>query len=302
MRGTDGLAEVKWREAQRFAALRGSATANALGSRRLLRADTSARRTPGASESAQTAGESGHKREIDGLRSRPATRSGRRSRLIREKIIGHGLPFVPAVFAGATGVPAVRWTLALLHEPARQQGRTVFLHPLIQQNGNLLSKIGGVREPRELVGLQGIARSRQQEFPRRLGLVVGHKGLPSEEPDSNTLVQTFQGLLQSYGLWKNVENSCGLRTAAGEASRAGVATGEEARIAASSEAMQACSACAGDYEDPDRTAGGEDDLPDEDGERELDEHEADTTGPDESEKRATRRQIDAVPEGFMNGE
>jgi len=64
--------------------------------------------------------------------------------------------------------------------------------------------------------------------------------------------------------------------------------------------MQACSACAGDYEDPDRTAGGEDDLPDEDGECELDEHEADGEG--RSEVLVTRKRRDAVPEGFMNGE
>jgi hypothetical protein len=95
-------------------------------------------------------------------------------------------------------------------------------------------------------------------------------------------------------MWKTLVDS---QIAIERASRAEGAARAEARIAGP--AMRTCSACAGDYEDPDRTAGSEDELMDEDGERELD---ADGSARSKHEVRATRTRRDAVPEGFMTGE
>lgn len=82
-----------------------------------------------------------------------------------------------------------------------------------------------------------------------------------------------------------MENVRGPRTANREANGA-----DELYTIGGSPAMQACSACAGDYEDPDRTSGSEDELPDEDAEREVDERDADGEELRENEVRPTRRQ------------
>ena len=68
---------------------------------------------------------------------------------------------------------------ALLDQPAREHGASVFFHPLIEQSANLLAEIGGMREARKLVALKRIARSREKKFPRRLGWGTGHFSLLS---------------------------------------------------------------------------------------------------------------------------
>jgi hypothetical protein len=103
--------------------------------------------------------------------SLPITNFGRRGRLIREKIIGHGLrgfaaPMVIGRDLFDDGV------LALAHQPARQQRRRVLIQPGIQQLGDLLAEIGGVVQTREFVALQGITRRREQELPRGLSFVI----------------------------------------------------------------------------------------------------------------------------------
>jgi hypothetical protein len=92
----------------------------------------------------------------------------RRSRLIREKIIGHGF---------AASIPVCRRflrhrVLALAHQQSRQQRRGVFFQPGIQQLGDLLTEIGGMVQAREFVALQGIAGSGEQELPRGLSFVI----------------------------------------------------------------------------------------------------------------------------------
>jgi len=78
------------------------------------------------------------------------TNFGRRGRLIREKIIGHGFA---APFAIDRDLFDHR-VLALAHQPARQQRRSVLIQPGIQQLGDLLAKIGSVVQAREFVALQ----------------------------------------------------------------------------------------------------------------------------------------------------
>lgn len=105
----------------------------------------------------------------------------RRRGSIRKNIIGHaaghGMPVRWKQFL-ARRVRGVTWRpLALLDQPARKHGASVLFHPLIQQSGNLLSEVGGMREARKLITLQRIARCGEKELPRRLGLGTGHVGL-----------------------------------------------------------------------------------------------------------------------------
>jgi len=103
---------------------------------------------------------------------------GRRGRLIREKIIGHGL----GSFAGSVAVYRRflrHRVLALPHQPSREQSRCVLLQPRIQQLRDLLTKIGGMVQAREFVALQGIAGSGEQELPGGLSFVI--QGVLREE-------------------------------------------------------------------------------------------------------------------------
>jgi hypothetical protein len=117
-----------------------------------------------------------------GCRSRTGAKIGWRTRLIGKKIIGRATRVVaPRVSTGDSLVirrwPFMRLTsrggmLALLHQPARQHSRCVLFKPGIQQLRDLLAEIGRVAQTGEFVALQGSARRREKELPRRLGLVI----------------------------------------------------------------------------------------------------------------------------------
>ena len=108
--------------------------------------------------------------------SRPAVR-GRGDRPIRKKIIGHGMPALLRRLAGSGGLQRMRRPLALFHQPAREHGTGVFFKPLIEKRADLLAEIGSMAKPREFVALERSARSREKELPRRLSLLIGHRGL-----------------------------------------------------------------------------------------------------------------------------
>jgi hypothetical protein len=126
--------------------------------------------------------------QLPGLRSRTRAKFARRSRLIREKVIGRSMRTVAArsgrrsplvggrslrVFRPLVGtVLASGGSFALLHQPPRQHGRGVFFQPGIEQLRDLLSEIGGMAEPRKLITLQRVPRRREKELPRWLGSVV----------------------------------------------------------------------------------------------------------------------------------
>ena len=156
-----------------------------------------------------------------------------RSETIRQKIIGHRIAAAAGRFGhGRLFRPEDR-DLALPNQPPRQVSRGVFVEPLIQQRGNLLPQIGGMAQARKLITLQGIARRREKEFPRRLGARSGQDGLLSDElstgVNNHTITYTrITSNCEGTGLWKNVQKS--------------------------EDFWRACSACAGDYEDPDLTA------------------------------------------------
>src|SRR6266851_8043519 len=103
---------------------------------------------------------------------------GRRGRLMREKIIGHGMHgLAPSIAVHRSFLHD--GVLALLHQPARQQSRSVLIEPGIQQLRDLFAEIGGVVQTRKFVAVQGIARGREQELPRRLSFVM-HGDLQSK--------------------------------------------------------------------------------------------------------------------------
>jgi hypothetical protein len=133
-------------------------------------------------------------------RSRASAKSRLRARLIREKIIGHGVcGLIPPIAGRRTFIVARRSrrafallarcrALALLHQPARQHGRGIFLQPDIQQLRDLLAEIGRVAKPRKLEALQGIAGSGEKKLPGRLRFVGTHGDLQREHGDVTSIV------------------------------------------------------------------------------------------------------------------
>lgn len=160
-------------------------------------------------------------------------RSTGRSGTIHQNIIGRRLAVARSGLRAGLEFRGQDRAFALFHEPASEHGRGVFLEPLIEEFANLLAEIGGVTETREFIGLQGSARSGEKEFPGSLGTKLRHGALPKERIGKyhrhiNTRVIVEASTFRITGLWKSVEKKEG--------------------------GLRLCSGCAGDYEDPDRSA------------------------------------------------
>ena len=110
------------------------------------------------------------------ITSRWAAICGRRTRSIRKKIIGHGMPTSRRRFARGSGLH-LRRALALLHQPARQHGGGILLKPLVEKRGDLFPKISGMAEAREFIALQRGAGGREKELPGGLDLLAMHEVL-----------------------------------------------------------------------------------------------------------------------------
>lgn len=115
-------------------------------------------------------------REI-GSPSRGAAVCGTCSSSIRKKVMGHGTPALLRQFVRGHGFGLARRPFPLLDQAARNQSASVFFQPLVEQSDNFLAEIGGMAETREFVTLQRVARSREKELPRGLGLGTKHWGL-----------------------------------------------------------------------------------------------------------------------------
>jgi hypothetical protein len=101
-----------------------------------------------------------------------------------------------------------------------------------------------VAEPRKLVTLQGVTGRGQEKLPRRLGFVI-QRDLQGKPRDSKRI------------LWKSVQIVClELQTEALHKLRTGDAV-TPPQAASQATCLRACSACAGDYEDPELTAWGD---------------------------------------------
>jgi hypothetical protein len=155
----------------------------------------------------------------------------RRNETIRQNIIRRDISVAAGGFrVGGFGCGVEGSALALLHQAACHHGLSVLVEPLIE-------KLSGVSEAGELVGLQSVARRGEKEVPGSLGARLGHENLqgPGDRAYrvySNSKVITVSSNTEMASLWKGVEKA-------------------EARLGC-------CSGCAGDYEDPDRSAWEED--------------------------------------------
>ncbi len=144
-----------------------------------------------------------------------------------------------------------------LSGPAGNHGVGILVEPLVEQGRDLLAEIGGVTESGEFVALQGVAGSGEKELPGWLGAIGIHGALRRKwitysvryRNSSHSMITSNNTVT---ALWKNAESE---------------------EISA-----RACSGCAGDYEDPDRSAWEEDF---EEGDGELLEEAGDEPGPDE---------------------
>jgi hypothetical protein len=157
---------------------------------------------------------------------------------IRQKIIGHRMAvgrhgFGNGLFPRGLDVGGAHIAIAQLEEHASNHSVGIFVEQLVDKGIDFLAEIGGVAETRELVTVQGVAGSGKEEFPRRLSAANVHgalrrKQLARDERNRITASMVLTSKYQVTGLWKTVET-------------------EE-------NSARACSGCAGDYEDPDRSA------------------------------------------------
>lgn len=100
---------------------------------------------------------------------------GLRSGSIRKKVIGHRMRSIAPRWLARKHVRRPRGAFPLLEKPAGKHGGGVFLQPLVDQRGNFLSEIRGVRQSRKFKTLEGVARSREKELPRGLSRAAGHR-------------------------------------------------------------------------------------------------------------------------------
>jgi hypothetical protein len=173
---------------------------------------------------------------------------------IRKNIIGHGMSIGRKQFVTRSRFRCPGKPLRLIHQQPREHSAGVFFDPLVQQRANFLAEIGGVTETREFITLQRIARSREEELPRRLRWGTGHVSLLGDQ-----CRKTNRVIINVYSTQSalSVENCAKLfctdllpldcQRTHNEPAGATV-------LNPSLPVTRACSACAGNYEDPDRTA------------------------------------------------
>ena len=210
---------------------------------------------------------------------------GRSENRIGKKVIGRGSVIWSPFGAAGRASGSSCWQLALVNQPTGHGRRGILLEPLVHQRADLFAKVGGMAEAREFIALQAVTRSSQQKLPGGLGAVAGHEGLlwgqGGQCRESITIVhhvKNYWRVLTCGKLWKT-------RGGASDAELTGVAEKtqqslrtDETRYGVCADANAdrlgeltlhaACSACAGDYEDPERSAPPEE-LPNEEYEGEY---------------------------------
>ena len=202
---------------------------------------------------------------------------------IGKKVIGRGNAIWSPFGAAGRAFGSSRRQLALVNQPSGHGGRGILLEPLVHQRPDLLAKVGGMAEAREFVALQAVTRSSQQKLPGGLGAVAGHGdllwGQGGQCRDSITVVyrvKNYCRVLSCGKVWKTPEDAAVAefteidektqRTPTAKKSRGGVGSFVSQRCGLALHA--ACSACAGDYENPERSAAPEE-FPDEEYEGEY---------------------------------
>jgi len=165
--------------------------------------------------------------------SSSSMRSARWNDTVRENIIGRTSALVSGGLRGRSGLFGEDGAFALIHKPASEHSRCVFLEILVEEGRQFLAEIGGVSEAGKFVGLEGVAGSGEKEFPGRLGVMGVHENLLEQvlwkrRGNSTTGASIVTSNHSANTLWKSVQ--------------------------AVENVWGACSGCAGDYEDPDRSA------------------------------------------------
>jgi len=195
--------------------------------------DTPPRMLPVSPTAAKNKRKRPEKLQREGEISVSSTRSARRNDVIRENIIGRRTALGSKGCGRRSGLFAEDGAFALIHEPASEHGCGIFLEVLVEEGGQLLAEIGGVSEAGEFVGLQRVARSGEQELPGGLRVIGVQENLLKQvlwkrRRDSSTIGNILTSNTDVSHLWKSVQSV--------------------------ENVWGACSGCAGDYEDPDRSA------------------------------------------------
>jgi len=140
--------------------------------------------TPGPSDFRSWSSVAGVKLRFEsrkiGFTSSGASICGRRDGAIRKKVIGHGVPVSRECFGMGSVLLSLRGPFPLLHQPAREHRRGIFLHPLVEKAANLFAEVGGMSKTREFKALQRIARGGEKELPRGFGFAIRHVDLLEE--------------------------------------------------------------------------------------------------------------------------
>src|SRR5713101_2683321 len=105
---------------------------------------------------------------------------GRSNRPIRKKVIGHSRSYLRNTLTGQSVFLHLLRAFPLLHQPAREHRRGIFLHPLVEKAANLFAEVGGMSKTREFKALQRIARGGEKELPRGFGFAIRHVDLLEE--------------------------------------------------------------------------------------------------------------------------
>ena len=158
---------------------------------RLTKADATPRSNDHGLASARTSGDLRVERRKIAFPSSSPSICGRRDRPIHKKIIGRTISVFRDSFSRNGGFVNLLWAFPLLHQPARQHGRGIFLHPQVEQRADLLAEIGGVAETREFITLQRISRSREKKLPRRLSLCNSSRGPPAIRQSYLILIKPY---------------------------------------------------------------------------------------------------------------
>ncbi len=165
--------------------------------------------------------------------SSSCTGSARRNDAIPQKVIGRTTPLVFGGCGRGGSLFGEDGAFALIHQPARQHSRGVFLEVLIHERSQFLAQIRCMSEAGKFITLESIAGGGEKEFPRRLGVVGVHENLLDNvlwirRRDNTTTINIATSITEVTNLWKSVQTVENF--------------------------LRACSGCAGDYEDPDRSA------------------------------------------------
>jgi hypothetical protein len=119
-------------------------------------------RLPAPGDGGLVSGKPGGKLRIEqpkiAFTSSGASDCGRRDRPIRKKVIGHSRCYLRDALTGRSVFLHLLRAFPLLHQPAREHRRGIFLHPLVEKAANLFAEIGGMAKAREFKALQRIAR------------------------------------------------------------------------------------------------------------------------------------------------